>query len=272
VFDVPRYFDHGNNYGGSGILGQANYEYWTENFDETKGKTWWDLGKSGILVRLDLLTSDQRDALDSLEGYPLLDEDRHSELEQEAQTDAWNDYARNDFKRDIVKLVDEEDKEQTEELLDAITDKELDKQVWELWQSAERYPEGGDEVSFPNTKELFDRPSWQKANTAGHIEPWDRSLGDLLRFLPETTQRLHVHYTLADAAFAKTSKTERVLRIKNKDLPSGLTSAQRDALVHHDGFSGPYDAEICKNLYIDCEWDFSSLQIQQAGERRRRKK
>lgn len=45
------------------------------------------------------------EALNSLTDYPLLDESLHSALELEAQAESWSSWAREDFKRELRKLV-----------------------------------------------------------------------------------------------------------------------------------------------------------------------
>jgi hypothetical protein len=273
-FAVPDYFRSGDpNYGGS-LGGQANKEYWEENFGDTLNKTWWDLGDAGILVRLDLATKDQQEALDSLENYPLLDESKHSDLEQKEQTEQWDSWGRSEFKHQIVKLAEQEeegvrkrgnlassrvDAGEVEELLDALSDKTFDKITWELWEKTSHYPEGGDEVHYPSAEQIFGDFA-KTPNPWGRRIPWDRTVGGLITVFG-LEDKIKVDVQLDESAFGpwrgKGQKT-RDLRIKKDDLPSAAQHHWR-ALTTGQIVNMPYDPEVCQSLYLDCEWDLSSL-------------
>jgi hypothetical protein len=60
-------------------------------------------GTFGLLVRYELLADEVREAIDALEDYPLLDDEAHSQLECEAQGEAWENWARRDFERAVCK-------------------------------------------------------------------------------------------------------------------------------------------------------------------------
>jgi hypothetical protein len=60
-------------------------------------------GTFGLLVRYELLAEEVREAIDGLEDYPLLDNEAHSELECEAQNEAWESWAKRDFERAVCK-------------------------------------------------------------------------------------------------------------------------------------------------------------------------
>lgn len=59
-----------------------------------------------------------KDILASLDGYPLLDEDDHSELETEQELEAWKDWGRKEFTSELLDRVNQElpDESQIEEL------------------------------------------------------------------------------------------------------------------------------------------------------------
>jgi hypothetical protein len=50
---------------------------------------------------LDAITEEILEALESLEDYPLLDEDLHSQLESESQNKAWESWVRTDFRKEL---------------------------------------------------------------------------------------------------------------------------------------------------------------------------
>lgn len=59
-------------------------------------------------VALDLryVTEEMLESLESLEGYPLLSEDDHSELEMEDQQEAWESWAGSDWRRLVCAQID----------------------------------------------------------------------------------------------------------------------------------------------------------------------
>lgn len=65
-----------------------------------------------------------RAILDALDGYPLLDEDDHSKLEQEIENEQWASWGRDDFRRDLAKAIflpgDEDELQLTDRELDAL--------------------------------------------------------------------------------------------------------------------------------------------------------
>jgi hypothetical protein len=66
-------------------------------------------GTFGLLVRYELLADEVREAIDALEDYPLLDDEAHSQLECEAQGEAWENWARRDFERALSSAMGVED-------------------------------------------------------------------------------------------------------------------------------------------------------------------
>lgn len=63
----------------------------------------------GFLGELDEQSTELREAIDSLESYPILDESDESELEIEMENEAWVSYGRYDFARELCELFDELD-------------------------------------------------------------------------------------------------------------------------------------------------------------------
>lgn len=107
----------GSDYGG-GILSKTNYEVLQELLDEehpsdTKPAVWALVSYAhrgfGIVVDWDKLDDDIQDAIGSLDEYPLLSEDRHSELMLEAEQEAWSNWARGDFEREMEKRFEIDD-------------------------------------------------------------------------------------------------------------------------------------------------------------------
>lgn len=96
---VPSFLS-GSDYSGS-LVERSNYEAWCENF-ATGEDVWWTQipGSHGTYAVAVLKFGAPRAAVEwlaPLEDYPLADESRHSELELEAQDNAWESWARREF-------------------------------------------------------------------------------------------------------------------------------------------------------------------------------
>jgi len=86
------------------------------------------------------IPTDLVDVLNDLDSYCILDDDRHSELETEEQNRCWDEWARDQW----VSAHPE---------LDALDSEQVDTLYWHLCQAASVWPEGGDDVSFPDPVE-----------------------------------------------------------------------------------------------------------------------
>jgi hypothetical protein len=62
-------------------------------------------GTFALAIRIDALTEEILETLESLDDYPLLDESLHSELEIEAQNEAWDSWAKSDFKTELGRYM-----------------------------------------------------------------------------------------------------------------------------------------------------------------------
>jgi hypothetical protein len=65
------------------------------------------------------LTRNLAEIIERLESYPLIDEERHSEMEWEAGAEAWSDWAQGDVERDLITATEDLG---SEVLHDAIAD------------------------------------------------------------------------------------------------------------------------------------------------------
>lgn len=79
------------------------YEDGAEYLDYTGGH-----GTYALAIRLDSVTPELLEAIESLEDYPLLDESLHSEMEIDAQNEAWEDTYRSEFKTALGKALFQE--------------------------------------------------------------------------------------------------------------------------------------------------------------------
>jgi hypothetical protein len=157
TFDLVKstYYDESLHVGGP--EDKANYEYWKENYAATEGKTWWDLGhQHGILVRIPLLSTSERESYEYLEENFELDEDASQKIRDEVEREAWNDYGRKDYKKAILEGISEDEHDTVEELLDAITDIGFDSAVYDTWSRSGHYPEvSGWEVNIPDADNIL---------------------------------------------------------------------------------------------------------------------
>lgn len=274
AFKMPQWFMWNERESVGGPAQHANYDKWKEKYKSTENKTWWDLGDSLLIyapsvqgahgpVPGDLIAwiKAQRETLERLEDYPIMDEILWSKYEWDHVLEQWNAWGRRDFKRDFVKeLASPDDDEQVaiedllEEIPDAFFDEWIDRTFWD-----NRAPEtDGWDVHFqmPHQNSMLNaaRAYWGKY-------PEDRTYDALIAWMASTTPKdlwqtwWRAEVELADTAFTKW-KTDaqghktRELRIKPSDLP-----AKARSLATHGGtLTVPYDEDLCENLYIECRW------------------
>ncbi len=95
-------FLSGSDYSGS-IVERANYKDFLEDFGERDSvhEVYGGHGTFAIAVRIDTIDEEMAAVFDSLEDYPLISEETHSELELEAEGEAWESWAESDFVREL---------------------------------------------------------------------------------------------------------------------------------------------------------------------------
>lgn len=115
----------GSDYSGS-IVERANYQKFADEFTSGNNE-WWIYtpgghGTFGILIDMqgvpDDVSTDVAEFLNGLHDYPLADEELHSEMEAEAQEEAWRNWAERDFAHELQKKF--RGAEQLEEILDSV--------------------------------------------------------------------------------------------------------------------------------------------------------
>src|SRR5262249_11836238 len=118
-------------------------------------------GTFAIAIRLDALTADMLETLESLEDYPLIDESLHSELEIESQNEAWESSIRSEFRTELGKYLAAsfEHSAKAESLTDATL------------ESAIEWLEDGADISDSDLAELC----WKMADFAN--EYWTNEQG-----------------------------------------------------------------------------------------------
>lgn len=95
-----------SDYSGSTYT-KSNHQLFLKEFGEIDGvkKVYGGYGSNDIYIRLDVLNSNKeiQECLNSLDDYPVIDEDHLSEVEEEAKYEAWENYIRKDFLRALSK-------------------------------------------------------------------------------------------------------------------------------------------------------------------------
>ena len=163
VFILPNYCS-GSDYSGSlvevsnhkAILESlpGEYEDGIEYLDYSGGH-----GTFALAIRLDALTPDLLEMLESLEDYPVADESLWSELETESQNEAWNAWAKDEFRTALSKaLVSEFEASTASNQRDGETDEACATRV----DAAIAWLEDGAEIADSSLSELF----WKMAELA----------------------------------------------------------------------------------------------------------
>jgi hypothetical protein len=101
-FLVPRYMS-GSDYSGSSVEVSNMRAFKEEYGDESFCPVYGDYGTYAVAIRLDWLTPAIWESLAALENYPVYDDQVLSEVETEAEEEAWENWARSDFKRELEK-------------------------------------------------------------------------------------------------------------------------------------------------------------------------
>jgi hypothetical protein len=253
VFAMVPNTAHSRSYDYGGPYAESNYRVWKESFADYENKTWWDLGDNGIFTRMDIMPKEQKETIDSLEEYPVLDDSDASELEMEIQDENWKDYGLHDTKRDLLERADESIYDRVDALFDIIPDKVFASAYWEQLSSSGSGPE----------QEIYG------TIFPAAFEEWDgESFDDLIRWLQLEDSIIRVN--LSDAAFGpwrptgRKGESERTLRITKEELANSLgemkvgkTDVAR--LIRGDEISVQFDEDFpCESLYVQCEYPWET--------------
>lgn len=120
---VPRWLG-GSDYSG-GYVTRANYlsfkEEWEQHDPPFFTETYGGHGTYGIVLYIPRTPAEVWEQLEKLEQYPLLDEDKLSELEREGAHEAWESWAKADYLR-LWREATENDPRFAEDWMDDISD------------------------------------------------------------------------------------------------------------------------------------------------------
>ena len=162
---VPQWLS-GSDYSGA-LVTKSNHQAWMEKFPEGEDKWWANIhgghGTYAIVIALEKVPEDVEEEVvevfDSLDSYPLLDEDLHSQMEMESQHEAWKDWGRSDFKRALEKKFPDLD------ITGEANDKKVDELFWEKSDKIGEYwvnEEGSS--SYINVEKVAKTVSEKEAN------------------------------------------------------------------------------------------------------------
>lgn len=228
---ATNYFEYDNGQADS-LLGISNWRSWKKEFEDEEGKTWWHARGPTVLALKHHKGSETREyeAIQGLEGYPVFDESDHSELEMETQTKDWDEWGRDDLRRDIIRNANTPEHDRIEALIDGISDEKLDEIVHAIWEADGHYPEiEGTSTRFPEI-----------------ITHWDGTMVQLGEILALANYEYVVEVELSPAAY---DKNNRVV-LRPQDLPEEV----RDLVSSSEPIEMKYDQRMCDSPYLTCVW------------------
>jgi hypothetical protein len=138
--------------------------------------------------------------IEDLENYPVLDEERLSELEQEEADRSWNEFTRDDFRKDMQKAAKKDNAGWDAWLPFSLTDADMDELRYRLENASkmEVVIETGGSAYFHLPKyddvdlDWLDTPERRAQYEAAKRLAWDQGLNDVvydaLRQFPEAEQ------------------------------------------------------------------------------------
>ncbi len=92
-------FLSGSDYSGC-LVERANYRDFLADYGERDGvhEVYGGHGTYAVAVRIDAIDDEMAAVFEALEDYPLISDESHSELEIDAQSEAWENWAASDFR------------------------------------------------------------------------------------------------------------------------------------------------------------------------------
>lgn len=100
-------FLSGSDYSNSSLIQVSNVQVWEETFKDSEGKKWCKIhggyGTFAIVIDTEQSAPEMNEFLDALACYPSIDDDRLSELEMEAQNEAWDNWGYKEFVKALEK-------------------------------------------------------------------------------------------------------------------------------------------------------------------------
>lgn len=125
----------GSDYAGDSVT-VSNYRTFLEDFGKVEGvfKVYGGLGTYAVAVRLNAITPEMLEVFNGLQDYPLISEEDHSEVEMEAQEEAWGSWVKHDFTRELTSKFPE-----FEEAIENMEEDNLSRLFYSLADRANEY-------------------------------------------------------------------------------------------------------------------------------------
>lgn len=131
----PAFFSSGD-YGGS-LVELSNLQAFLEDHGKKPGV--WELygsyGSSGLALDIRFIDEDMLEELSSLQSYPVVSEDHLSHLELEKEQEAWEDWTREDYRKELQKRLEELFPE-AEETIESRLEELEEEKLFSLFQQA----------------------------------------------------------------------------------------------------------------------------------------
>jgi hypothetical protein len=105
----------GSDYSG-GSVEVANHRVFTNEFGDLPGvhEIYGDFDTYGVVIRLDCITPRMIEIFEDLDNYPVIDEEAMSEVEREAEDEAWDNWVRHDYERALAAALNEDNESATD--------------------------------------------------------------------------------------------------------------------------------------------------------------
>ena len=237
------------------ILGQANHDSFLEQFgDNPFVDTIQKYGYSMIMLKPNAL-KDQRilETLASLEDYPCLDEMAYSQLEQDAYSEAWNDYGHQEFCTCLIRAFNKARDayySMIEYFLDELDDPIYQDESRKLYEHLRPSGEYFVEYSDKNISLFTDRAADQ-CSTELFVK-WIRRQRAIARFTlnPPTLTHSCIGMDKYLATIAKTGDYETTYRVypQNDQTIDGLSYQPVQALDGSTWMLSTYDMDTVLSL------------------------
>jgi hypothetical protein len=93
--EFQRVYFSPNGFESSSAVGRSNKEYVLEKYGDLPGVVQTNF--LGLAIRVADLTEEMMEEFAALQNYPVLDDDRHSEMERESQRESWANWVAEEF-------------------------------------------------------------------------------------------------------------------------------------------------------------------------------
>ena len=161
------YTAHGD-YVGYADVGAANYRVFKDDYNDHKDIAFisGDYGFQAVIYNTATTDEEILNILKKIEDYPLIDEDMHSHVQMEWENEAWDSWARSDFKRELCKLFPD-----LEEVIDDISDDDIWTIFHEAQEEANEYWECETSGAWIDIKRVAAKVTAEDINKFGSLAP-----------------------------------------------------------------------------------------------------